>query len=376
MLIVRGAVKDYDWGVIDGLQPWTGQATDGPQAELWFGVHPGGPSPLIDTGGRPTGELLADHFDIEAIPLLVKLLAAARPLSVQVHPPLRQAEQGWHDQQQPGAPAVYSDPFEKTEMLVALEGFEAFAGWRSESEAAAILESIGISEQIITAVRARDRATAIRGLLDASSPERVALLSEAAAAAGLPNEQVSAYATVAEFYPDDRGALITPLLAYLSLKPGQAVFVPAGVPHSYIRGIGLEVMTSSDNVIRLGLTGKPVFVDEALDALDGRLAPQFMDTHHGDLIWPVSSPFVVRMLRTGGERIPSGAYRIVLVIEGTARVRSEFGEIALTPGTAAVISSDDPDSHVEAEGLVAIVQSTARQVEFVRERWDVARNEY
>lgn len=376
MLIVRGAVKDYDWGVIDGLQPWTGQATDGPQAELWFGVHPGGPSPLIDTGGRPTGELLADHFDIEAIPLLVKLLAAARPLSVQVHPPLHQAEQGWHDQQQPGVPAVYSDPFEKTEMLVALEGFEAFAGWRSESEAAAILQSIGISEQIITAVRARDRATAIRGLLDASSPERVALLAEAAAAAGLPDEQVSAYATVAEFYPEDRGALITPLLAYLSLRPGQAVFVPAGVPHSYIRGIGLEVMTSSDNVIRLGLTSKPVFVDAALAALDGRLAPQFMDTHHGDLIWPVSSPFVVRMLRTGGERIPSGAYRIVLVIEGTARVRSEFGEIALTPGTAAVISSDDPDSHVEAEGLVGIVQSTARQVEFVRERWDVARNEY
>lgn len=376
MLIVRGAVKDYDWGVVDGLQPWTGQATDGPQAELWFGVHPGGPSPLVDTGGRPTGELLADHFDIEAIPLLVKLLAAARPLSVQVHPPRRQAEQGWQEQQQPGAPAVYSDPFEKTEMLVALEEFEAFAGWRSESEAAAILQAVGISEQILAAVRTRDRATAIRGLLDASSPERIALLADAAAAAGLPGEQVAAYATVAEFYPDDRGALITPLLAYLSLKPGQAVFVPAGVPHSYIRGIGLEVMTSSDNVIRLGLTGKPVFVDDALVALDGRLAPQFMDTHHGDLIWPVSSPFVVRMLRTGGERIPSGAYRIVLVIEGTARVRSEFGEITLTPGTAAVISSDDPDSHVEAEGLVAIVQSTARQVEFVHERWDVARHEY
>ena len=41
MLIVRGAVKDYDWGVVDGLQPWTGQASGGPQAELWFGVHPG-----------------------------------------------------------------------------------------------------------------------------------------------------------------------------------------------------------------------------------------------------------------------------------------------------------------------------------------------
>ena len=75
MLIVRGAVKDYDWGVVDGLQAWSGLATGAPQAELWFGVHPGGPSPLVDPSGEPTGEHLADHFDIEAIPLL----SAIRP---------------------------------------------------------------------------------------------------------------------------------------------------------------------------------------------------------------------------------------------------------------------------------------------------------
>ena len=66
MLIARGAVKDYDWGIVDGLQAWSGEATGEPQAELWFGVHPGGPSPLVDSSGRPTGEHLADHFDIEA----------------------------------------------------------------------------------------------------------------------------------------------------------------------------------------------------------------------------------------------------------------------------------------------------------------------
>lgn len=376
MLIVRGAIKDYDWGVVDGLEPWSGQATGGPQAELWFGVHPGGPSPLVDTGGEPTGELLADHFDIEAIPLLVKLLAAARPLSVQVHPPRLLAESGWREQQTPGSQAVYSDPFEKTEMLVALQDFEAFAGWRSEVEAAAILAALGISDQIVAAVRTRDRATAVRGLLEASSPERIGRLADAAHAAGLPPEQVAAYATVSEHYPDDRGALLTPMLAYLRLQPGEAVYVPAGVPHSYIRGIGLEVMTSSDNVIRLGLTGKPVFVEQAIAALDEKVAPQMMATRHGDLIWPVNAPFVVRMLQSGGERIPSGAYRILLLIEGSARVESEFGEIVLRPGTAAVISADDPDSFVAADGLVAIVQSTARQVEFVHERWDVARNEY
>jgi mannose-6-phosphate isomerase len=372
MLIVRGSIKDYDWGIIDGLEPWSGQATGSPQAELWFGVHPGGPSPLVDTEGQPTGEHLADHFDIEAIPLLVKLLAAARPLSVQLHPPQAIAAAGWQEQQQPGAPLVYSDPFEKTEMLVALEPFEAFVGWRPATEAAAVLAALEGTEAAVAALRAGDRAAAIRLLLDAATPASVAALGDAAQAAGLPDDHVAAYRTVSASYPGDRGALLTPLLAYLRLAPGEGVYVPAGVPHSYIRGIGLEVMTSSDNVIRLGLTSKPVFVDHAINALDDDLAPQIMHTQHGDLIWPVASPFVVRMVSSGEERLPHGAYRIVLLVEGAARVMSEFGEITLRPGTAAVISAEDPDSFVEADGLVAIVQSTEQQIE----RWDTGANEY
>ena len=360
MLIVRGAIKDYDWGVIDGLEPWSGQANGTPQAELWFGVHPGGPSPLVDIAGEPTGEHLADHFDIAAIPLLVKLLAAARPLSVQVHPPAPVAAAGWLAQQLPGSDLVFSDPFEKTEMLVALGAFEAFAGWRPVEQAVALLRALEGTEAAVDALLQHGQAAAIPLLLAAATPSTVAALDHAARTVALPEAEVAAYRTVAELHPGDGGALVSLLLAYLRLEAGQAVYVPAGVPHSYIRGIGLEVMTSSDNVIRLGLTGKPVFVDRAIEALVPDLAPQVMRTVHGDLIWPVNAPFVVRMLGSGSERIPNGAYRILLLIEGTARVVSEFGEITLRPGTAAVISAEDPDSFVEADGLVAIVQSTER----------------
>jgi mannose-6-phosphate isomerase len=360
MLIVRGAVKDYDWGILDGLQAWSGEATGEPQAELWFGVHPGGPSPLVDSSGRPTGEHLADHFDIEAIPLLVKILAAARPLSIQVHPAKPVAEAGWLQQEQDPSMTVFSDPFEKTEMLVALGDFEAFAGWRDRRQAAAILDSVPGTAEGVAALRAGDIGAAIHLLREAFTPEAVAALPTGARAAGLPDVEVAAYATVAKMYPDDAGALLSPLLGYLSLRAGQAVYLPAGVPHSYIRGTGVEVMTSSDNVVRLGLTSKPVFVDHAINALRMDQAPQFMNTSHGDLIWPVNSPFVLRMLDTGRERIPAGAYRIVLVIEGSARVVSDLADATVRPGIAAVLSSDDPDAHVEADGLVAIVQSTER----------------
>ncbi len=167
-------------------------------------------------------------------------------------------------------------------------------------------------------------------------------LPVAASAAGLDDAQVAAYATVAQWYPGDAGAMLTPLLAYLTLVEGQAVYLPAGVPHSYIRGTGLEVMTSSDNVIRLGLTSKPVFVEHAIAALVAWTSPRRSWTaQHGDLIWPVNSPFVVRMIESGRERIPAGAYRIVLVIKGTALVESALAEMTLRPGTAAVLASDD-----------------------------------
>lgn len=361
VLLARGAVKDYDWGIVDGLAPWTGARTGSPQAELWFGVHPGGPSPLVDASGAATGENLGDHFDIEAIPLLVKILAAARPLSFQVHPVRSEALRGWAEQLR-GGPTIYSDPFEKTEMLVALEPFDAFAGWRSLAGTAAILDSVPGAQRAVAALETGDRAAAIRSLLSRGSTDdvaaQVAALPAAARSAGLDEHGVAAYETVAECYPDDPGAVLSALLADIRLEPGQAVYLPAGVPHSYIRGIGLEVMTSSDNVLRLGLTSKPVFVDQALAALVMDKQPQVLPTRHGEVIWPVNAPFVVRMLAQGSERIPTGAYRIVVLIEGSGVVESDFGEVVLRAGTAAVISADDPDTVVRADGLVAIVQST------------------
>ncbi len=358
MLIVRGAIKPYDWGVVDGLAPWS-EPTGEPQAELWFGVHPGGPSPVIDENWRPTGEHLGDRFDVEAIPLLVKLLAAAKPLSVQVHPRRHVAAEQYAAQGDSG-PVIYTDPFEKTEMLVALEDFEAFAGWRSADQALAFLAAVEGTAPAVQSLRTGKLADAIRLLLELGSAERIASLPTAAVAAGLPREQVAAYETVAELYPDDAGALITPLLDYLALEPGEAVYVPAGVPHSYIRGTGLEVMSSSDNVVRLGLTSKPVHVEHAINALVPDLRPQVLRTSHGDLIWPIDSPFVVRVLRAGEEKILAGSYRIVLLIEGDATVESVGAETTLRQGTAAVMDANDPDAVIRADGLVAIIQSTER----------------
>lgn len=359
MLVVRGAVKDYDWGIVDGLQTWCGSCEGGPQAELWYGVHPGGPSPLLGENFELTGEHLGDRFDVEAIPLLVKILAAARPLSVQVHP-RKAVAQAQYARQSGSGERIYSDPFEKTEMLVALEPFEAFCGWRPVDQAVDLLSSIDGTEGAIAALRTGNIADALRALLALSTPARISDLPKAAQAAGLSPGQVGAYDTVAQLYPDDAGALLTLLLDYVALQAGEAIYLPAGVPHSYIRGTGLEVMTSSDNVVRLGLTSKPVHVEHAIAALVPDLRPQVLRTEHGDLIWPIDSPFVVRLMRDGEERLLSGSYRIVVLIEGKATVETDEAEVSLKLGTAAVLGSDDPTAVVHAQGLVALVQSTDR----------------
>ncbi len=145
MHAITGTLKDYDWGPVDGLEPWAG-VTGAPQAELWFGAHPSGPSRLRDGGGRT----LLDEVGVDEVPLLVKLLSAGSPLSIQVHPDAQLSATG-----------RFTDRVEKNEMIVALEPFSAHAGWREADVAADILGAAGVPAEIVADVRAgrRERST-------------------------------------------------------------------------------------------------------------------------------------------------------------------------------------------------------------------------
>lgn len=360
MLLARGVIKDYDWGIVDGLVPWTGQPTGGPQAELWFGAHPGGPSPVEDPSGVLTGDHLGAHFDVEHIPILVKLLAASRPLSVQVHPDAATAQRMWDAQEAGDLPVALTDPFEKTEMLVALEPFEAFAGWRGADEARAMLDAMPGCASAAASAAAGDHVGAIRSLLSLADPRAaIGALPGAARAAGLSAEAAEAYATVARLFPDDTGAPVTVLLDHVVLSPGEAAYVPAGVPHSYIRGLGLEVMTSSDNVLRLGLTSKVVLVEQALGCLVHDRAPEILRQGYDTVIEPAGAPFAVTVVTTGALAAGTGRYRIVLLVDGTASIRTPLADVDLRRGTAAVFAADDPDIEIRADGRVALLTAAA-----------------
>lgn len=353
MHLIVGALKDYEWGPVDGLARWLGRVTGEPQAELWFGAHDSGPSPLLGSHQH-----LAEVSEPGDVPVLVKLLAAAKPLSIQVHPTGDVALAQWQAQQG-GADRVYADANEKAELLIALEPFSAFAGWRDFDQVIEMLQAIDGTAPASAALGSGDLIGAIRSLLElgasADVEQFVARLPEAAAAAGLPEASRAAYRSVAGYFPQDRGALLTCLLKDVHLQPGQSMFVPAGVPHSYVSGLALEVMTSSDNVVRLGLTPKPVFIEHALQAMVPDAEPVIRRETGGVIATPAG--FDVQFLQEGSSSAQAGRYRLILALNGVLSLTCGSVELEIQPGQAAAILANEPDVRITAEGFAAIVRA-------------------
>ncbi|MFF8632462.1 mannose-6-phosphate isomerase, class I [Streptomyces werraensis] len=282
-------VRAYSWGSHTAIPALLGQQPDGePLAELWFGAHHAAPSPIAGRPGTPdlaaaiaadpVGELgeasLAAHGP--HLPFLLKLLAAARALSVQVHPTREQARAGHDREDAAGIPVdaphrTFKDRNHKPELLCALGPFEALCGFREPACTADLLDALSVPglEPWAASLRSRPQRDSLGHTLQAAltAPRRLvhAVADALPALAGSPgswSSAAAAYATVAADFPDDPGLLAALLLNHVSLDAGEALYVAAGVPHAYLRGTGVEIMANSDNVLRCGLTDK--HVDTAL----------------------------------------------------------------------------------------------------------------
>lgn len=354
MRIVDGVLKEYAWGRIDGLVPWT-VTTGRPQAELWFGAHPSGASPIV-TGGD-SGATLADVKELDGLPL-VKILAAAIPLSIQIHPDAAQALAGFAAQQADReSPRLYADAAEKTEMLVALTDFDTHAGWRDPVQAAAVLAAAGAPGDIVHIVEHGTRSDAVRALLGLDHLVRERILDHLIPALVQQHwapDAIAALVAVTAAFPGDPGVLVTVLLRHHRLAPGQALVVPAGVVHSYVSGLAVEVMTCSDNVLRLGLTPKQVAVDEAVGAIRADRMPVVLDDPGtaGD----TDLPFTVVLLDGPTQSTsPSEVMRTVLCLDGRVTVDG----IEVPPGRAAVFEAADPEVMIEVEEGRAVLVTAA-----------------
>lgn len=350
---ITNSPRDYAWGSTTLIPEFLGVEPDGrPQAEIWYGTHPGSPARIA--GGE--GELR----DVAGeLPFLLKILAAGSPLSLQAHPTAEQAREGFARENAAGVPLDapqrnYKDPFAKPEMIYALsDEFRALSGFRPVAETRADLDAA--APGLLPDLRGDDDIPAVveRLLTTDVSTDLDAIVAAAARGTG------EAWATVRELAtrsPGDPGVAISLLLHTVVLRRGEALYLPAGNIHAYQRGLGIELMGPSDNVLRGGLSPKHVDVPELLKVLDFRALaePRLTPVVHDGVtdFAPDGAGFRLRVLEPGVV-LSVGAPAIAVVLEGTAAVgRAEFAR------GAAFAIIDGPET-VTSGGIVAVGSATA-----------------
>ena len=366
-------IRDYAWGSADDIPDFLGLPPDGkPQAEMWMGAHPSDPSTVLRGGtATPLPELIAEDPAGQLgpvvlqrygprLPFLFKLLGVAKPLSLQVHPDKRHAEAAYAAEVSSGtAERDYPDDNHKPELPCALrDGFEVLCGFRPVPDTIALLDDLAVPgltagrQQLAGSPGADGLRTLVTEILTARADHAavIAAVREScarlAAGDGRWAAACAAYARVADAYPGDPGVLVALLMNHAVLAEGDALFVAAGVPHCYLHGFAAEIMASSDNVLRAGLTGKRVNVPELLRVLDFRPAPLHIlrpEPDGNEETYPVPvGDFRLSRMRPGtdGVKLPDSLPQILLCIAGTVLLSAPGGaELALRRGQSAYLSA-------------------------------------
>ena len=392
------SVRPYAWGSVTAIPELLGtEPTGQPQAELWMGAHPGAPSRVDRGAGEtalseviaadPEGELGAPAVRAfgPRLPFLLKVLAAASPLSLQVHPDLQQAKDGFADEEARGVPLDaphrnYKDANHKPELICALTPFDGLCGFRRPEESAGLLDGLGVNglKPYVDVLRACPESDALRevltAVLTADRDEMAETVAEAATAAARLAEgtgphaaDYAAYASIARHYPGDPGVIAAMLLNYVRLQPGEALYLGAGVPHAYLDGLGVEIMANSDNVLRCGLTPKHVDVPELLRIVrfetgdPGVLRPEAGPDGAERYDTPIDEFALSRhVLAAGGEdrTLDARTPQILLCTDGTVTLHGETGEtgeLRLDRGQSAFVPAGE---QVRASGTGTLFRAT------------------
>ena len=378
MELIEGVVRGYDWGSLTAIPDLLGRRTTGePWAELWLGAHPAAPA-TVGARAEPLDRLIAADpaaalgpyaaARFGRLPFLLKVLAAAAPLSLQAHPSRAQAEAGFEREEQMGIPPdgpqrMFRDRSHKPELICALSSFEALCGFRDPERTAELLDTL--DAPALDPLRLRlsrcsrsEMRDLLRWLLTLDGPAAAALAgsaAEACATAAGEDEWSGVRSAVAELAARHRGdgALALALvLNHVVLAPGEALFLDSGCLHAYLGGTAVELMAESDNVVRGGLTSKHVDVAALVEIVDGTAAeapvqrPEPVDgvvTYHA----PVPE-FSLRRVEVDGSSTVAAGPSLLLCTDG----RVDANGLTLDSGAAAWVGAGEPRVVLDGRGTV------------------------
>jgi len=389
--VLKNTIQEYAWGSRTAIPELLGQSVpaDKPQAELWMGTHPKAPSQVLSDGlwrslleviqespEETLGQEVATRFT-NKLPFLFKVLAAAKPLSIQAHPNREQAGQGFARENELGIPLGaphrnYRDDNHKPEIICALTPFWALNGFRRIDETLSLLEEAEIPDlaEIVSFLRSHSNRNGLKEFFnhlmttDVGRQGRIVEQAVNFAEKRTPEEPVWMWMIkLNEEYPGDIGVLSPLFLNLVRLEPQQAMYLPAGELHGYLEGVGIELMANSDNVLRGGLTPKHIDVQELLAVLnfiDGDLnilSPKNLTS--GEAIYGTEAEeFVLSVIRVNKEAPFSSprdrSVEMMICTEGEVSVTDlSAGDIMLlTKGASVIVPAAVEQYRIEGEGTL------------------------
>lgn len=421
LIFIENTPRAYAWGSRDALPSLLGTTPTGePQAELWLGDHPGAPASVMKA--RPAPQTLIELIESDPerygvdgahLPFLLKVLGIGAPLSLQVHPDKRQAEEGFAREEAAGVPRGarernYGDANHKPELLVALGEVTALCGFRPLAEARAELLALAAAAPAGRGREALEHAAGMCAVDDESAARAarsslltwafdgddatlaVTALAEALdrGVQGVSDSRLRSLRELTATHPADAGVLLSLLLHLVTLRPGEAVYLGARQLHAYLSGIAVEVMAASDNVLRAGLTVKHVDAGEVMRIVDtatldsprlearpvapGLIAwqpdvPDFvllrarLGSGAGDAAHDSVDPADVSELERHAEtvRVEAPYPMVLVVVSGRARVErvgAELSEVAsVGRGQSLYVSAGEP---IELSGFAEVFLAT------------------
>ncbi|HGJ5881978.1 mannose-6-phosphate isomerase [Arsenophonus sp.] len=388
MLKMINKIQHYDWGSKDALTKLyhIKNPQHLPMAELWMGAHPKASSMVEDLNSQQKisldkliatdpsyylGEKIARKF--HRLPFLFKVLCAAQPLSIQVHPDKIAAEVGFKRENAAGIALDcpnrnYKDDNHKPELIYALTPFKALNSFRPLKEIANLLlpiaEASPVIQLFLKPTTETQLAQLFKHLFSLATKEKQPLL--AALKSVLQQEKGEPWSTIEKMlplYPEDNGLFAPLLLNIIELQPGEAMFLYARTPHAYIEGVGLEVMANSDNVLRAGLTNKHIDIAELLANLDFIAKP--CDTlllqpniHNNEFCYPIpvdDFAFSLYLIDNKLTTIANNSATILFCVEGKISITSENQTAEILSGESIFISASERQIMLNGKGKLARV---------------------
>lgn len=369
---IIGARQHYPWGSRDGIPAILREpVSDRPLAEYWLGAHPKGPATLHD--GATLAAFLSDHPDAlgatgrdeygDVLPFLVKFLSAETALSIQAHPSRAQARAGHAREDASGIPIDaphrnYRDTWPKPEAVIALTDFDALCGFRDPRVTRALFARLGVAaaDDLVAPLTETDGIARVFLEILRDRSHHGDLIDAVADAARVHLASTTddgdetftlfcrtAVATHADF-PGDPGVLAALLLNRVLLRPGESLALEAGNVHAYLHGTAIEVMSNSDNVLRGGLTGKHIDLDELANVVTFHAETPRVRT------WEPTDNGVSKIPTTFDEfavwkvhdaPLPAVHSPRIVVSLGSARLTSDDAALELRPGHAVFVPADE-----------------------------------